>query len=215
MSTLSALRSVSDLAEAQSGMFTTRQAAERGVERRDLARLWKAGVLERVAHGVYRIAAVPQHRHDEIMAAWMQLAPGTAVDRRTEAEGVVSHATAAVVQGARLLTPFAIDFTVPPGPRRIRPHRDDVRIHRAQLPKADVRQMREGSLAGMLVTAPERTIADLAAARIDLDHLADAFSEMHLHPTRDLRRLLEPHAGDYGFDDGAELLKALDYTARA
>lgn len=215
MSTLSALRIVSDLAEAQSGMFTTRQAAERGVERRDLARLWKAGVLERVAHGVYRIAAVPQHRYGEIMAAWMQLAPGIPVDERTEAEGVVSHATAAVIQGARLLTPFAIDFTVPPSSRRIRPHRDDIRVHRAQLPQTDVRRVREGSLAGMLVTTRERTIVDLAAASMDLDHLAGAFSDMNLHPARDLRQLLHPYARDYGFDNGAELLKALDYTARA
>ena len=67
----------------------------------------------------------------------------------------------------------------------------------------------------MLVTTRERTIVDLAIARIDLDHLAGAFSEMHLRPTQDLRRLLNPRANDYGFDDGAEFLKALDYTARA
>ncbi len=67
----------------------------------------------------------------------------------------------------------------------------------------------------MLVTTRERTIVDLAAASTDLDHLAGAFSEMRLHPTQDLRRLLNPYASDYGFDDGAELLKALDDTARA
>jgi predicted transcriptional regulator of viral defense system len=209
MSSVSALASVADLAEAQRGMFTTRQAAARSVERRDLARLADAGILERLAHGVYRVADAPRDPLADLRAAWLQLAPGVPVDERTAGEGVVSHASAAVVHRAGLLDPFVFEFTVPP-PRRPRPIRPDVVVHRAALGREDVVWATE-----ILVTSPLRTIADLAASGLDGDHLAavvadlTAAGEVGRHEVADT---LEPYAAAYGASNGADLLAELEST---
>nr|WP_277351535.1 type IV toxin-antitoxin system AbiEi family antitoxin domain-containing protein [Microbispora sp. CL1-1] len=40
-------------------MVTTRQAELNGAHRRDLSRLVQAGILEHMAHGVYRLVGAP------------------------------------------------------------------------------------------------------------------------------------------------------------
>lgn len=216
MSVLSALRAISDLAEGQHGMFTTRQAGNLGVERRDLARLTAAGSLERIAHGVYRVAGAPRSRFDDIRAAWLQLAPGIPAGERGIADGVVSHTTAAILHGAELFAPFGMEFTIPPSSRRLRPLRDDIRIHRAEV--AGFAEWGRGEIEGILLTTPARTIADLAAVRVDLDHLFDAAGDIGNGSARDssgrqwaqLPELLDVHAGAYGFADGRQFADAVD-----
>lgn len=100
-----ALGRLVDLAEAQNGLVTTRQADHLDVARRDLAQLAASGGLERVGHGVYRVAGAPRPRLLELRAAWLQLAPGVPVDERRAADGVISHASAALVYQVGLLDP--------------------------------------------------------------------------------------------------------------
>src|SRR5436190_2474812 len=161
MGVAASLGRLADLAEAQNGLVTSRQADLRGVPRRDLTRLTQSGGLERVAYGVYRVAGAPRPRLLELRAAWLQLAPGADLDRRTVADGVVSHASAATVYGVGLLEPIRHEFTVPL-PRRVRSRRDDVVIHRAPLRADEVDWVEE-----MLVTVPARMVAGLAAQNVD------------------------------------------------
>lgn len=204
---------IADLAEAQHGFVTTRQAEARSVPRRDLARLVAAGALERAAHGVYRVAGAPRDRLGDLRAAWLQLAPQLGADERSAAEGVVSHSSAAVVYQAGFLDPFGFEFTVP-GPRRVRTRRSDARIYRAPIAGPDACWAED-----MLVTSPPRTVADLAAQRMDGEHLAGVVSDLLAAGHADSQALaaaLAPHARAYGLPDrdGRAFLTALQATRR-
>jgi predicted transcriptional regulator of viral defense system len=207
MGAVAALGRLADLAEAQNGLLTSRQADLRGVPRRDLARLAQSGGLERVAYGVYRVAGAPRPRLLELRAAWLQLAPGVDVDRRTAADGVVSHASAAIMYGVGLLEPVRHEFTVPL-PRRVRSRRDDVVIHRAPLGGDEAEWVEE-----MLVTVPTRMVAELAAQSMDGEHLAGVAADLlrrRLASRGDLRSALAPHAERYGWPgDGRGFLDYL------
>src|SRR5712691_2441713 len=50
-----------DVAESRGGYFTTRHAARAGVSSRLLSYYVAGGDIERVAHGVYRLARFPVH----------------------------------------------------------------------------------------------------------------------------------------------------------
>jgi hypothetical protein len=199
MGTAAALGQLADLAEAQNGLLTARQADVRGVPRRDLARLVQVGGMERVAYGVYRVAGAPRPRLLELRAAWLQLAPGVDLDRRTVADGVVSHASATAVYGVGLLEPVRHEFSVPL-PRRLRSRRDDVVIHRVRLAADEVDWVEE-----MLVTVPTRMVGDLCAQSMDGEHLAGVVADLldkHLADRDGLASALAPHAHRYGSQPG-------------
>jgi predicted transcriptional regulator of viral defense system len=66
---------IRDLAEGQWGLVTLQEAKATGVARQSLTRLVEAGLLDRVAHGVYRIRGAPEPDHLALRAAWLQLDP--------------------------------------------------------------------------------------------------------------------------------------------
>ncbi len=195
MGTVTAVARIADIAEAQRGLVTARQAEAQGVPHRDLARLATAGGLERVAHGVYRVAGAPRPDFLDLRAAWLQLAPGTGVDARERRQGVVSHASAAIVYQVGLLEPVRHEFTVPP-PRRVRSRRPDVLIHRAPLAADEVRWVEE-----MLVTVPTRMVGDLCAQTVDGGHLAGVVADLLDHglaEASEIEAVLAPYSYRYG-----------------
>jgi predicted transcriptional regulator of viral defense system len=216
MGTVAAVARIAEVAEAQQGLITARQAEARGVPHRDLARLASGGGLLRVAYGVYRVVGAPRPEFLELRAAWLQLAPDTAVDTRRPAQGVVSHASAATVHQVGFLEPVRHEFTVPP-PRRQRSRRADVSIHRAALAEDDVQWAEE-----MLVTTPLRTVADLCAQTVDGGHLAGVVAgllDRRLADRAEVERALAPYSFHYGGtpfagDEFLDYLMALVDTAQ-
>src|SRR6266849_10647532 len=97
------LQRIRDIAESQWGLLTLRQAKDAGVGWRSVARLADAGLIEHVAHGVYRIRGAAEPDHLGLRAAWLQLDPGrTAWERLDDPDGAaVSHASAAVLYSVR------------------------------------------------------------------------------------------------------------------
>src|SRR5258708_16704629 len=95
------LQRIRDIAEDQWGLLTLRQAKDAGVGWRSVARLADAGLIERVAHGVYRIRGGAEPGHLAIRAAWLQLDPGPAAWERLDDPdvAVVSHTSAAALHG--------------------------------------------------------------------------------------------------------------------
>jgi hypothetical protein len=120
----------------------------------------------------------------------------------------VSHSSAALVYNVGLLDPLRWEFIIPP-PRRFRPRRADVVIHRAPLAESDVEWVN-----GLLVTSPSRTVSDMASAHFDGGHLASVVADLinrGLSRPDDLAMALAPHAAAYGWPKaaGQELLDHL------
>lgn len=148
------------LAEDQWGLLTRRQAEAAGVSPATLQRLsMQDGPLERMTHGVYRLAGAPLPEHASLRAAWLALSPDTLAWERRPEQGVVSHRSAAAMYGLGELPADRHEFIVA---ERRQTRRPDVRIHRGEL--------RDGEweiLRGLPVTTPARTAADLLGDRED------------------------------------------------
>jgi predicted transcriptional regulator of viral defense system len=205
---LGASTTLADLAADQWGLFTTAQARREGVSAQALARLAGEGHLERLRYGVYRIAGAPAGPWGRLQAAWLALQPGlTAAERLAQRDvEVVSHRSAAQLHRIGDLDADRMEFTAP-GRRQSRD--PDVRFHRGGIAPQD-----QTVVEGLPVTTPVRTIVDLAAARLDGEHLAgvvrDAVTTLHLD-TDQLGKALRPHAHRYGvpLGDGRGLLADL------
>jgi len=199
---------LADIAAGQWGLVTAAQARAGGVSAQTLARLARQGTLERLLHGVYRLAGVSPEQQTDLRAAWLSLDPTrTAGQRLTEdTPAAVSHASAAAIHGLGDLAGDVYEFTLP-GRRQTR--HPDVKLHRAQL------QARDWQLVdGLPTTTPTRTIGDLAAGRLDGGHLAGVVRDaviIGLADVDELAEALAPFAHHYGapLGDGRLLLSRL------
>jgi hypothetical protein len=183
----------------QWGMVSTAQATAVGADARTLARLASMGELERLAHGIYRLAGGPPGPHDDLRAAWIGLNPGrTAADRiAASPTEFVSHRSAAVLHGFGDLDADQLEFTTSV---RRQSRRPDIRIHRGTIGSD------EWTLVdGLPTTTALRTIEDLADAHIDRGHLAavvrDALLQHNL-PVEKVAAVLAPAARAYGVTAG-------------
>ncbi len=160
MARTSTIRRLAELAEDQWGLVTRAQAEKAGVPRSTFDRLAADGsILERVAHGVYRLAGAPLPDHAALRAAWLQLVPGVPAWERTPEQGVVSHRSAAALYGLGHLPADIHEFTLP---SRRQTRRADVRIHRRPIAEHEWIELR-----GLPVTRPSRIAADLLRGHED------------------------------------------------
>ncbi len=211
MPRLSALPRLQELAQDQWGLVTRRQMNARGISPTTLERLaTPGGVLERVATGVYRLAAAPAPDHLELRAAWLQLAPATPAWARTAEQGVVSHRSAASMYGLGHLPADRHEFTLK---RRKQSRRPDVRIHVRQLDPPEWVTLR-----GLPVTRPSRVASDLLWNQEDPEAVAQIISDsirLVLDYPGTFADQLAPHAAKFGLrkSDGLGLLRwLLDLT---
>jgi predicted transcriptional regulator of viral defense system len=192
------------IAEEQWGLITRRQAEQSGVSEATLKRLTARSVLERVAHGVYRLAGAPVPDHQDLRAAWLQLEPGVPAWERTWDQGVVSHRSAAALYGLGDLPADRHEFTLP---LRRQSRRQDVRLHKGQ-PELWT------TIAGLPVTRPSEIASDLLSDREDpgavAQVIADAIRHAYDYPGN-FAEALAPHAAAYGLrrGDGLALLRWL------
>lgn len=206
MARYSTLSRLAQIAQDQWGLVTRRQVERAGVSPATLQRLVSAAVLERMAQGVYHLAGAPTPDHLELRAAWLQLAPDVPAWKRTLAEGVVSHRSAAALYGLGHLPADRHEFTLP---IRRQSRQADVRLHN--------RQISDGewiSLRGMPVTRPARIAADLLSDREDPEAVAyvvaDAIRGAYDYPGG-FAETLAPNAAKFGYQrqDGLALLRWL------
>ncbi|MGC4937173.1 type IV toxin-antitoxin system AbiEi family antitoxin domain-containing protein [Kribbella sp. DT2] len=196
------------LAADQWGLVTTAQAEAAGCSRKAIGRFAQAGLLERLAQGIYRLTGAPPDPLEDLRAAWLALDPGrSAGDRlRDELPELVSHRSAAALYELGDLAADRHEFTVS-GRRQSR--RIDIRFHRATLQPSDWTIVQ-----GLPCATIPRTIADLAAVHTDGGHLAgavrDALTVRHVD-VDELARTISPYAARYGArrHDGEALLVRL------
>ena len=167
------------------------------------------GTLTRVAYGVYRITGAPIHPHEELRAAWLALDPRRSAAERlasTDLGGVVSHRSAAWVHELGDIDADVKEFTVS---ARRRTRRPDHRFHIGCVAMGEWTRV-----GGLPVTNPLRTIADLAADRLDGGHLAGILRDTldkGKASRGDIENVLEPHSRRYGLrrHDGQLLVEHL------
>ena len=145
------LQRLFELAAGQAGHFTAAQARELGYSARSLVHHVAAGHVERVSRGFYRLVGVPASPHEDIVAAWLRLAPRRAV---------VSHDTALALYDLAPSRSQEIHLTLP---RRYRPRAPQstsaVALHTTIVP---LRRDEVTNRFGVQLTSPARTIADVA-----------------------------------------------------
>jgi predicted transcriptional regulator of viral defense system len=203
----STINRLAPFAEDQWGLVTRRQAEQAGIPHATLERLTADGtLLERVAHGVYRLTGAPTPDHVELRAAWLQLAPGVPAWERTPDEGVVSHRSAAAFYGIGDLPADRHEFTVS---RRKQSRRRDVRLHHRKLESSNWIRLR-----GLPVTRPARIASDLLYDNEDPEAVAhvitDAIRAAYDYPGS-FADALASHAARFGLrrGDGIALLRWL------
>lgn len=164
------LQRLGDLAQDQWGLITRRQAEHAGVSSTTLERLTgPSGSLERVAFGVYRLAGAPVPDHQDLRAAWLQLAPDTPAWQRTASQGMVSHRSGAALYGLGHLAADVHEFTVP---TRKQTRRKDVKLHIRPVEDAEWIMLR-----GLPVTRPSRIAGDLLRQHEDPEAVAQIVAE--------------------------------------
>ena len=152
-------RRLTAIAATQSGYFTAAQALEAGYSYPAQKYNADRGSWEKVDRGIYRLPEWPVGPHDDLVR-WSLWSRGKAV---------VSHDTALSVYELGDVNPARVHLTVPPN---FRPTAHGVVLHRATLPAEDIR-----SHEGYRITAPLRSLLDVAAEALQLDLLAGAIRE--------------------------------------
>ncbi len=149
-----------EIAEANGGLLTSKQARDQGIQDSVLVRLAQRGRLVRTARGVYRIAHYPQNRLAQYREAvlWAQASHGPE-------RVALSHETALLVLGLSDINPAKVHLTVPKRARLRREKPSWIAIHRADLALHDLTEHE-----GVPVTTVERSITDVLTSthRIDL-----------------------------------------------
>lgn len=194
-----------DVADAQAGYFTRAQAIRQGVDDMALQRAVRSGAVERLDRGVYRVSGAGQDPHKRLRVCWLRLAPDLTPRERTLHPGLwVSHRSAAALLDLGVVGTDTPEFI---STRRLQA-RADVRI---RVRPAGLSRNEWMVQDGFALTTPARTIADLAADRMDGGHLGwiafDALSrglvtaeeaEAALAGRADLQSILEQALGKAG-----------------
>ncbi len=178
------------LAEANDGLFTSKQARDNGIQDSVLVRLAQRGRLVRAARGVYRIAHYPPDRFAQYREAvlWAQASNGPEC-------AALSHEAALLVFGLSDVNPAKVHLTVPKDARLRREKPSWIVIHRADLTPHDVTEHE-----GIPVTSVERTINDVLTDTHRTDFarqaIADARREGYLDKQQEarLRRALAQYS---------------------
>ncbi len=139
------------LSSEQAGYFTSAQAHAHGYSPQLLGYHAERGRFERVRRGLYRLRDYPSSPREEVMAAWLAAGRESAV---------VSHESALEMLGLSDVVPTTIHLLVPRGRRWVRAL-PGVTVHTTA---DDLAPDEIVTRQGLRVTAPTRTILDVANA---------------------------------------------------
>jgi predicted transcriptional regulator of viral defense system len=151
LSPLERQKDLYQLAEAQSGYFTTKQASSLGFASNKRIYHVRVGNWIREHRGIYRIARFSEPDRPDLIL-WMLWSR----DRSDRPTGVFSHHTALSLHDLTDANPARLDLTVPTSFRRGTPIPKVLRLHRGNVPPED-REI----LFGVPVTNAIRTILDV------------------------------------------------------
>src|SRR5208337_4334820 len=163
-----AQRRLFEIADAQQGFFTTKQAKAAGFAENTHPYHVQAENWIREYRGIYRLASFPRGQRPDLMlwSLWSR-------NRGEAAQGVYSHQTALSLHDLSDVMPAKLHMTVPRSFRRNSEIPRVLVLHFADLPQSDI-----GASDGVQVTRPMRTILDLlTGGEVPLATLRQALRE--------------------------------------
>lgn len=171
MGSKSNISAIEELAASEDGVFTAAQARLFGIPRYSLAYAEKAGKVERIAHGAYRLASSIDDGLDGLRATYKLTAPEKWTHERIRTfDGfAAAGATAAYIHGIGDLHPDPYEIAAP---RRFNSRMGGVRFPVKSLSEADIVWK-----SGIPVMRVEATISSLVDAGEDASLVADVFTE--------------------------------------
>lgn len=157
-----------EIAGAQQGYFTAKQAIAAGYADNTHPFHVKSGNWIREYRGIYRLAKYPQPERPDLIR-WFLWSRG----HDDKPQGVYSHQTALSIYDLSDIMPPKIHMTVPPGFHRYGPIPKILVLHRSKLHPSETESMQ-----GFRVTRPLRAIADLTRnGSVSSDIIKQAVSE--------------------------------------
>lgn len=150
-----------EVASAQQGYFTARQAISAGYRINNHPYHVNQGNWIREHRGIYRLSNFPNQPDDQyvLWSLW-------SCNRKGEPQGVYAFDTALSIHDVSDVMPAKLHMMVPKKFRRNSEIPSVLVLHREDLDEKDCRAMR-----GFRVTTPSRTILDVTAAGQIEDHL--------------------------------------------
>ena len=149
-----------ETAAAQSGYFTTQQAADAGYSTHLLRKHIYAGRVTRHQRGIYRLVHFPVGEHEDLVTAWLW----------SEQAGVISHQTALSLHELSDVLPNQVHLTLPAAWRRRR-FRVPAGI---VLHHADVAPEERSWFGPVPATSAPRTLSDCATSGLSPELLRQA-----------------------------------------
>jgi predicted transcriptional regulator of viral defense system len=147
------------IAEAQSGYFTAKQAHVAGYSCERLSDLTAREQFIRVQRGIYRLSHFPASRFEDLFVAFLRTGP----------DSVISHDSALSVYDLSDVLPSEIHVIMArTGSRR----QNSIRLHTNKIDIDEITQ-REG----LPITTPSRTIADVITNGLDRKRVRQAVEE--------------------------------------
>jgi predicted transcriptional regulator of viral defense system len=174
-------RELAQLASDRGGVFTARAARALGVTSSSLAYHSRTGTIERLCHGVYRLANFPSSSREPLIAAAAALGKGA----------VVSHESALQLYNVSDVAPSRLHFTVPRARRYVTVPAADVDLHTTTRPFAPGELIQH---EGFSATSLVRSIIDAARAYTAPEQIVMAVREglrSGLLTRRDLERAVQ------------------------
>jgi predicted transcriptional regulator of viral defense system len=164
-------RKLFEIAEAQQGLFTAKQAEEAGFINTNHVYHVKAGHWIRMERGIYRLSLFPfsPDQHLVMYALWSR-------NREGKIEGTYSHETALNFFELSDVNPPKIHMTVPTDFRRSSHVPKVIKLYFADLTKEDFKKSR-----GFYVTSPLRTLQDV----IQIQNISFEFIEQAIKQALD------------------------------
>lgn len=157
-----------EIAEAQQGLFTTKQAIAAGYNEKAHFYHVRVGDWIRQYRGIYRLSNFPVAEDSELVlwSLWSR-------NRHDIPQGVYSHETALSIHDLSALMPSKLHLTIPLNFRRGSQIPAVLILHRANLKEDDI-EVRQG----FRVTSPLRTIIDLLEeGTVTMDIIQQALQE--------------------------------------
>jgi len=149
-----------EMAAAQQGLFTTKQAAEAGYSPQLLVHYLHTGKAVRLRRGIYRLVHFPAGDHEDLVAAWLW----------SDLIGVVSHQSALALHGLSDALPARVHITLPAAWRRRRFRvPPDIVLHHA-----DVAPEERSWFGPVPATSAGRSLSDCAMGGLTPELLRQA-----------------------------------------